>query len=255
MGVRCAHMAVDAINPTAAGVSILFADPNLSFPSVSALLGSDAICVDLDQCVEPDGSLASKCLTLLKDAEQKKVDVILAAKAVSFYEVPALNNFSVTLVEKPETELTGEDLANWVAGEISRAMGLDDEVKRGLRRARSVGKSVPGKVSAVHYESNLSKEQEKAFLDFVSGTTSKPKAALRPAFGLKKSSAAKPGQYFEKGLTQTRGSISVGGRNKMTAAAAKVAKAAKGNVLKAAASPKTMAAGISGAGPRRKAKA
>ena len=73
-------MAVDAINPTAAGVSILFADPNLSFPSVSALLGSDAICVDLDQCVEPDGSLASKCLTLLKDAEQKKVDVILAAK-------------------------------------------------------------------------------------------------------------------------------------------------------------------------------
>jgi hypothetical protein len=241
-------MPVTAITPTTSSLSILFADPK-SLPSLTEMRRNDAICLDLDLCrLEEDGSLGEECVSLIENAEKNDVDVILAAKTVRFYEVPGLDELAVTMVEKPEVGMTGSELADWVAVRLSKAMGLGDDRKRGLQPAKSVAGSKPGEVSAVHFESNLTKQQEDAFLHFVSGCSSQTKAAAQPARVAKKSVPAKSYTVTKKAPATKAAILKQYG---VKAAA----KAAKPLNLKAAASSKTKAAYASGAGPRPKAKA
>jgi hypothetical protein len=255
-------MPANAINSMNSGVSILFADPAQPLPSESTLRKTDAICVDLDRCSrEEDGSLGEVCTAFLVDATKRDVDVILAANAVRFYEIPGLDNFAVTFIEKPTTELTGESLAAWVAEEIGQAMGLNRGVKRGFRSIKSVGSNEPGKVAAVHLESNLSKEHEEAFLDFVSGHSEKREVISASPSPQKKKVTARPVKAVYPGkraMPSASGRVLYGEGAKSGVYAEKAgilvdrAKISKTRSSKSDVAPKTMAADVSSAGSRRK---
>jgi hypothetical protein len=224
------------MSPTTSGVSILFADPTQPFPSRRELQQSDAICVDLDLCLDEDGSLGEACVSLIENAEANSIDVILAAKKVRFYEVPGLDDLSVTLLEKPEVGLTGVNLAAWVAGQLSRAMGLDDEVKRGLRPTKTLADSKPGEVSAIQLESDLSEEEEAEFLDFVSEDNNEDQVETQPVRTTKKYVAPKTTPIIARRAISRIGTAAVRAQGAAQVKAVKASKAPKVTIMKAAAS-------------------
>jgi hypothetical protein len=242
-------MPVIATNPTTDSVSILFADPN-SLLTPTQLKENDAICLDLDSCgFEPDGSLGSKCVTLIHTAKANKVDVILAAKTKRFFEVPGLDKFAVTFVLKPVADMTGHALVAWVTQELVRAMGLGNGRKRGFRSSKPVGNSTPGKVSEAYLQSHLTKEQEEVFLDYVSGKRAQTHHTVPAKTPPKKIAVAKSGQFVAKNLLGTKGKVNLKGQASATiqnAAAVKVVKSAKTQSLRTAASA------ASGTGSRKK---
>lgn len=172
-------MPAGTINPTTSSVTIFFADPSKPLPSGEEPKRSYAICLDLDSCSrEPDGSLGASCRTLLERAEANNVDVILAAKTVKFFEIPGLDKYSVTLVEKPKAEMTGSALVGWVTDELNRVMRLAEGRKRGFQSSKPVEELGNPRVGEAYLQSHLSKEREKAFLHYVSGRPDQPHAAL-----------------------------------------------------------------------------
>lgn len=175
-------MSATAVNPTRSGLSILFADPTKPHPIMSQLKANDAICVDLDLCsFEPDGSLGTKCRTLIDNAGLHNIDVILAAKKVRFHSVPGLDKLSVTLIQKPSLEMTGEALARWLSDQLSHAMALNKRAERGFRSSKQVDDSEPAKINEAYLKSNLRKEQEEIFRNYVTGASAEADVMVHPS--------------------------------------------------------------------------
>ncbi len=158
---------------------------------VESLKGIDAICIDLEACpLESDHTLNASCLSLIQQAEENHVEVILTATWDKLSSVTGLEKLPGTLIEKPYARMPRPDLLKWLSRELGEAAGFMRPgessvapVSQTLSVAIESATTEPKHIHPAYLDSTLSHSDYAAFLEFARSASGELQGAIGPVVG------------------------------------------------------------------------